>query len=85
MTYLGISGVCLESMSHGSNGLGVIIVLSMHCAQQPPCIHIARLPLHLLPIQRLKQQLKQRGVQNFVKSCKLSTAVNTNFHTYAVL
>ena len=84
MTCLGIGGVCLEGMSHGSNGLGVIIILSMHCAQQPPCIHIARLPLHLLPIQSL-QQSKQRGVQKFVKSCKVLTAVNTNFRRYAVL
>ena len=68
MTHLGIGGVCLEGMSHGSNGLGVIIVLSMHCAQQLPCIHIARLPLHLLPIQSLKQQSKQRGVQTFSKA-----------------
>ena len=51
MTYFSIGWVCLEGMSHGSNGLGVIIILSMHCAQQPPCIHIAWLPLHLLPMQ----------------------------------
>lgn len=46
-SHLSICGVSLEGTSHGGDGLCVIIILSMHSAQQAPGIHIVGLPLNL--------------------------------------
>ncbi len=46
--HLSIGGVCFKGMGQGCNGLRVIVVLSMHCAQQAPGVYIVWLPLHLL-------------------------------------
>lgn len=61
-THLSIGWVCLEGMRHGGNGLSVIIILSMHCAQQPPCIHIVRLPLHLFAQAGMSLAAKKASV-----------------------